>query len=43
MSNTTKGLFLAAVCLAFFAAPTLADDQTKTEKLWRIECSGIGG
>ena len=42
MSKMTKGLFLAC-CLAVFAAPALADDQIKTEELWRIECSGIGG
>ena len=42
MSIKAKGLFMA-FCLAVLAAPALADDQTKTEKLWRIECSGIGG
>lgn len=43
MSNRTKGLFMAAFCLTFLAVPGLADDQTKKEKLWYIECAGIGG
>ena len=43
MSSSMKGLFSAVLCLTLLAAPAFADDQIKTEKLWRIECSGIGG
>ena len=46
MSSMTKG-FLLVACIALIAVPTLAgtsfDETPKTEKLWRIETSGIGG
>ncbi len=48
MSNMTKGIFAVVACLAFITGPALAAVNgdavfQKTEKLWRIETSGIGG
>ena len=47
MSNGTKSAFAFIACLALLVGPALSmpdgDSQTKTEKLWRIETSGIGG
>ena len=48
MRNMIKGVSIALGLVALLAVPVtsiagVSVDDVKTEKLWKIECSGIGG